>query len=769
MVLDTLSELLRSRLWLGLSIEPAAVPNIDNAFFGINVAPSKDPRSDSYTLDCLRELNIRNVRMDYSYESPGGDAERLLKQLLAADIAVLLNLFPAAQQASELPDSEPAQRQWQTFVGDVLAQYQGQVAIFEIGNTPNRGRWSGFSHRGFLLAWQLASEQASAFEVVLAGPNVSDFEPLYNIALLAAMARAGGAPDIHTDNLFVERVIEPESFDHRVLGRALEKPLQFNLIKKIRVLDAIGKRFGAERFICSYTCWTTKRLARWAVDPQQKKVDYLLRYIVLAATSGAMERLYWGPLVSNRDGLIDCGGEGYPLIDNVSYYKEIIGSVDDFQKHPAYYALWHLIAKLSGSVCLQGVSADNGVNHFVFEQENREYHIVWCRDGQSERLDCLYPSWNAERMSAVEITGSTGKTLNYRPQVFSEQPLFLAMDSRQSDVRPCRETIIALQPSGNVVQSISGQQCVPVHTPQWRGALVLNNGNDLDALCAELLPESVAQKTVNKVLRDTRNKLWTVAASEITDGLDRAETEPLGQLTIKLNRAKGIKKFTYRFVDSKGKRHWDNASAMLRCGVQTPAPVAYFERYNNSGIEENYYLCRYIANAFSARDVFAALNRGEASYRGLDRDQWFSQLAAFICNMHNQRIIHRDLSSGNLMITMDEHGTAEFYMIDIGRAQMGFNQRLSPRQRFIDLMRICYKLDWADRQRFIEQYNNHFGAVVSRWWRLPLYFYEAKQRLKKSLKGWLKAKAKTAQPSAGPSDLSGVTAKKTGDKRNPEV
>jgi len=742
MALDTLSELLRSRLWWGVSSAPSSQHRIDNQFFGINVAPSKDPRSDSYTLDCLRELQINHVRMDYSYDSPGGDAERLLKLLLAADIAVFLNVFPTAEQARQLPDSAPARQQWRAFVSDVFSQYHGQVSVFELGNTPNRGRWSGFSHSGFLLAWEIASEQASAFDVVLAGPNVSDFEPLYNIALLSAMVRAGGAPAIHTDNLFVERVIEPEAFDHRVLGRWLEKPLQFNLIKKIRVLDAIGKRYGADRFICSYNCWTTKRLERRAVDPQQKKVDYLLRYIVLAAASGAMERIYWGPLISNRDGLIDCGGEGYPLIDNVSFYKEIIGSVDNFEKHPAYYALGHVIARLSGSVCRQGVSAGNGVNHFIFEQGAREYHIMWCRDGQSERLKLLYPNWDAEVMPNVEIINSVGETLSYRPQVFSEQPLFLAMAKGEMDLEPSAETIASLQPSANVVQSVNGQQCVPVQTPQWRGALILNNGGDLDALCAELLPEAIGQKTVNKVLRDTRNKLWTVDETATSAGAENKASNPSEQITVKLNRAKGIKKFSYRFVDSKGKRHWDNASAMLRCGVQTPAPVAYFERYNNSGIEDNYYLCRYIDNAFSARDVFAALNRGESNYRGFDREQWFAQLSGFICNMHNQRIIHRDLSSGNLMITVSDSGIVELYMIDIGRAKMGFNERLTPRQRFIDLMRICYKLDWPDRERFIEHYNSHFGSVVTRWWRLPLYFYESKQRLKKSVKGRLKARAK---------------------------
>jgi hypothetical protein len=759
LIIDVVKELFRSKLWVGVSSEVSLPVTIENDFFGVNIAPSDDIECEDYIISRLDELGVRHVRMDFSYCSFDGDAERLLQRVLDANLEVFLNVFPPDTEAKILASDLDAMQRWRDFVKSVFEKYNKSVAVFEIGNTPNRGRWSGFGNRDFLMAWEIACEEVDPYETKLAGPNVSDFEPLYNLLFLSAMARFSRVPNIHTDNLFVERVVEPEEYDHRVLGRLLKSPLSLNLIKKMRVLDKIGQRFGVDASYCTYNCWTVKRLARKSTNPEQKKVDYLLRYLILAAASNSMKRVYWGPLLSNRDGLIDCGGEGYPAIDNVSFYKEIIGRQDDFKIRPAFIAMKKLVDLLSGSICVQGVSADNGINHFVFTKNENDLHILWCRDAQTIPLTSLYPEKILDRKCArdsnrsenpqrsensglLEFRDTLGEKIDYRPEVISEQPLFILTHANDIELRLDTGSLKSMNVNNDVMLSQPGQQAVHVELEHWRGALMLDNDASLPEVVTHLLPEAIQLLPVNKILRDTRNRLWTVDEHCVLDeGIFHAGKQgdsDKKQLTIKLNRAKGIKKFTYRFVASKGKRHWDNASYMLRRGIRTPQPVAYFERYNNSGIEENYYICRYIENAFSARDVFRAFNKGEKDFRGFSKEQMFADLAGFICNMHNQRIIHRDLSSGNLMMAMNDANGIDMYMIDIGRAKMGFNERLSARQRFIDLMRICYKLDWADRELFVDQYNKHFGSVVARWWRLPLYFYESKQTFKKSLKRAIK-------------------------------
>ena len=124
-------------------------------------------------------------------------------------------------------------------------------------------------------------------------------------------------------------------------------------------------------------------------------------------------------------------------------------------------------------------------------------------------------------------------------------------------------------------------------------------------------------------------------------------------------------------------------------------------------------------------------DQGAQAFKGIAKLDMFERMAAFIFHMHSRNIIHRDLSSGNLMMTLDGD-KLEFYAIDIGRAVIDSNKR---RHRYLDLKRICYKLDWADRELFIEAYNQQGGRALSIWWRVSLFSYDFKQTAKKMLKG----------------------------------
>ena len=153
--------------WLTNSSLPAAVTNIPVDFLGINVAPADDAAVDDYILARLAELGLQQVRMDFSYDSFEAPAERLLQRLLAADYQVLLNVFPPCEQAGLLASDTQAGKHWSDFLVRVFGEYQGRVATFEIGNTPNRGRWSGFTATSFVHAWALAATQARRFNIEL--------------------------------------------------------------------------------------------------------------------------------------------------------------------------------------------------------------------------------------------------------------------------------------------------------------------------------------------------------------------------------------------------------------------------------------------------------------------------------------------------------------------------------------------------------------------------------------------------------------------------
>ena len=723
---DIITSLLSPFTWGYLSHKSQAPLRIPEDFFGINIASSEDERCDDYVLDRLRELGINNVRMGFSYCSFDGPATRFLDKLLDEKFKVSLVVLPPLDMARKMLVDQGVQEQWRIFVAEVFSRYARRVEVFEIGSTPNRKKWSGFNPRSYLQAWTIACEAAKEHAIILAGPNIQDFEPFYNAALLAAMRRLSRAPDIHTNNLFVERVIEPESYDHRVLGRWATNLLKLNLVKKARILHSLGKKVGCRQTFSTCKFWSTKRLRRWSLYPQDKKVDYLARYLLLAATSGTLSRVYWGPMICGRDGLIDDLAEDYPTIDHSSFYKRVRGDVDDFTVTPAFFALGYVAQRLRKAYCDRAVSDVNGINHFAFTGADDEvFHVCWCRDGQAYRLDELY---SAEQLAEAVFTQACGKTID-SPVTINERPLFIDFPHKTSQLFPERRSVMKKSKTDILFVAMPEVQALPWKNRHWRGAFTSTAELPSPALGDRLAPEEIGQQAELTVLRDRRNRLWNIAHP-----LDEER-----QLTVKFNRPRGSKRLLYLFKSSKGLRHWNTASRMLHKGISTPMPVAFYERHRFSGVRDSYYVCEFIPGAFSSRQVCNAFRQGQTEYRGLDKQQWFDLLSGFICKMHNAGILHRDLSVGNLMLTQDNEGKITPYLIDIGRAKL-FKQPLVGRLRILDLIRICYKLDWSDRELLIRSYCKNWGRSLPSYWRFAVKYYDIKQGSKKTLKAKFKKK-----------------------------
>jgi hypothetical protein len=712
--------------WTRLCNKSEASLRVPDDFFGINIASSEDERCDEYVISRLRELGINNVRLAFSYCSFGGPAERLLDKLLANRFAVALVVLPPLDDAKQMLTDRGVQEQWRSFIAEVFNRYAERVTVFEIGSTPNRKKWSGFRPRGYLQAWKIACEAAKNHSVSLAGPNVQDFEPFYNAGLLVAMRRMARAPDIHTNNLFVERVIEPEAYDHRVLGKWATNLLKLNLVKKARLLQALGAKAGCRETISTCKFWSTKRLSRWSLYPQDKKVDYLVRYLVLAATSGALARVYWGPMICWRDGLIDDRAAGYPEIDHSSFYQRVRGDVENCSVTPAFFALGYVARRLRRARCDQAVSEVSGVSHFAFfGPENEVFHVCWCRDGKALRLADLY---SEEQLATAVFTDACGKTVQSPPAI-NERPLFIDFPGLTNQQLPEHLPEMSSYDSEIVYACLPELQGVPWKNQHWRGAFTAMTEFPAASLGDDLRPEKLTDQAELAVLRDRRNRLWN-----IQHPLDQQR-----QLTVKLNRPRGIKRLTDRFKPSKGRRHWNTASTMLRRDISTPTPIAFYERHRSSGVRDSYYICEFIPDTFSSRHVCSAFRQGQKEFRGLDKPQWFDLLSGFICKMHNAGILHRDLSVGNLMLKQEDCGNITPYLIDIGRAKV-VKGTLGGRQRILDLMRICYKLDWPDRELFIRHYNQCWGRTFGPYWRLALAYYDFKQGSKKLLKGKVKKK-----------------------------
>ena len=726
--LDCLMYVLGGGLRLPGGHKPQPGFRVPDEFVGVCVASQQDPDADTSMIGYLNELGIRHVRMDFTYDSLGGHGERFLERLLDEGFQVLLRLLPPPAEASRMAESE-VQQHWQTFVSDVLARFGQRLEAVEIGNVVNRRRWSGYrSAEDFLIAWSLAWEQVRGHGVTLAGPNVTDFEPPYNYAFFKAMQRRGQLPDIHTNNLFVERVIRPEAFDHRVAGRPMTMLLKLNLIKKARILGRLSESFGIDKTYSTTAFWTLPRIERRLVDSEQKQADYLIRYMVLTAASGGLQRAYWGPLVSQREGLVD-DATGQPASHElVGQYTENNGCWRDYVRRPAFAAMTAFNRMIPGTRYLGEVPTGADLQIHRFANDSRQVHVVWTTHSQAAVLEDIY---SAADLQQAEVLDDTGKPFDSPPGIATEEPLFLCWPAEQNIAVNARARVI---PGLAVHANRPGGQHYYYRDENWRGMVFAASRGEADQLIAVLHPDQVAPPAGENILRKARNVIWSID-DPTCSGRKLAIKKP--------NRLKWNKKIVDHFKPTKGVRSWSGANQLRRMGIDSPAPVAWFERHTRKDTLDNWYVCEHAGKVPSVRDFFEHYTRGETEYLGFTREEFFRPLSEFLLRVHGMGVFFRDLAGGNILVFIGEDRSLEFTLIDTARARF-YDKPTSMGKRLSDLKRTCYKLDWAGREMFMEMYLQALGRSFSWPYRVPFHYFDWKARTKRRLKG----KHKRSRPKA---------------------
>jgi hypothetical protein len=697
---------------------PAAAHTVPADFLGICVAASDDPAGDAFVLCSLREAGLRDVRLDITYGYENAPAGRLLKRLLADDFRVLLHLVQPFDEARLLPAADALDR-WARFTRSVFSAHRGAAVSFEAGSTCNRRKWTGYrTLNDFLLAWRAALAEARAAGVPLAGVNVTDFEPVYNAGLLELLRRRDLLPAVQTDNLFAERATEPEAYDPKILGPRLAGLARFNLVRKALLLAAVGRAFGLET-LCTHTAWSERRIRRLLEDADQKQADYLARYLLLAAASGALRRVYWGPLIGQREGLVDDGTQEYPEpIPHVTFYGRAPGDPARYRRRPAFDALRTLAAFLPGASWSKALASGPDVTILEFRTARGVAHAAWTRNGRGADLDALYLPAD---LAAARLLDRDGRAPGRAPAVLTEAPLYLFWDDGRA---PRLRKPAALMPDLILARPLERRH-QPVQFAGWRGILGLPADRwPAEPVPSRFLPDRLeaAQKDV---LRKARNTVW-VAADPLVPG---------GELVVKRAKAQAWhKRLLSLYQPSKARRSWNSACEMERRGVATPEPVAFFERpVRHAALSFSYYVCRRFAGADSVRTAFTAFAGGAESFQGMPRVAFYEVLARFLGRMHERGVYHRDLSAGNVLAQVQGDGRAAFSVIDTGRARF-FPHPLPERLRLADLKRLCHPLTWPERDAFMSLYLSQLGLAFTGARRLPFRLYDWKHALKKKLR-----------------------------------
>ena len=384
--------------WFALSPLPAPGVRVPDDFLGVHAAGSPDPAAEDAVLARLAGLPLRRVKVDLDPSRPSPHTLRFLARLNAGGYRVLLRITPAPAEAAVLHRDPAAMKRWRDGL-EALPALDGWPAVeaVEVGATVNRRRWSGFSPASFAAAWGAAAGVLRAAGIPLAGPNVSDFEPLHLISALSSMRAHGGPPDVATVNLFAERTRTPEAFDARAAGRWMAPLLRLNLVKKARIFRDIAARGGASSLWSTHCCWHRFRLERWSSDPEMLRAAYLSRYLLCAAASGALGRVYWGTLVGCPEGLVDDGSGPQPGLERVAFYDRSQGDPAQWRDLPALGTLRFMGEQLPGSVLLSWLeSADGSVYSTWHHPQRGPWYAAWnARDVESPAPATTGPVWDA--------------------------------------------------------------------------------------------------------------------------------------------------------------------------------------------------------------------------------------------------------------------------------------------------------------------------------------------------------------------------------------
>lgn len=681
-------------------------------FFGVGVTSSSASGYQNYLIDSLKELGVRGVRIDLCTSTDNTLQIELLERLIQSGFHVHLHLLQSFDDAKDISKNPEKQNAWADFVQALVDAYGHQVAMIEVGATVNRPRWSGYDLESFIIAWKIAYRIIKRAGLAVAGPNITDFEPPYTILFLDALKEARCLPDIYTNNLFAERATEPERYDHKILGIRFADFIKCNLIKKAKLLHKMAKYYGIHHMVSPSSFWTLPRIERYTQRAEDKQADYLLRYFVLLAASNTVSKAFWGPLICNREGLIDEGVFAYPTLEKITFYAPLKGAIKAFRKRPAFYAYQAVNQWLSNSQFIESYQR-GGLQVYRFKKDSAFIDVAWAINGLAFKMSDVY---HAEDLKNAHIFDRLNQPLDATPAFITEQPILIVWNGSAVPAFPLNKKVNSLH-----ICCQSDKQHYALEDVEWRATIVASSSQQAKQIFEALHPNKIARPDQLNLLRKARNAVW-----KVENPLD-ATTSLVAKKPMKSHFHKKILDY---FKPSKAQKSWNSSSELMRREIGVSKPVAFFEHKHDKRFDKNLYISEAVNHIGSAREMFAHFAKGEMQYQGTDKQTAYSLLSSFLLKMHGRGVLFRDLSSGNILIIKANQGL-DFALIDTNRARFS-NHPLPIGQRISDLVRICNKLDWANKNAFMSLYMGALGRKFTAQHRIAFYLYDFKVNFKRT-------------------------------------
>jgi len=179
--------------------------------------------------------------------------------------------------------------------------------------------------------------------------------------------------------------------------------------------------------------------------------------------------------------------------------------------------------------------------------------------------------------------------------------------------------------------------------------------------------------------------------------------------------------YTY-FRDTKAKKSYEYS---IKISEFTPSPVGYIEFYENSLLSDSYFISEKFEYDFTIREPLL-----EDDFE--NREEVFKAFARFTFDLHENKILHKDYSPGNILIKKVKDSFL-LKVVDINRMEF---RPLSLNERLLNFNKLWAKDEYLEIM--IKEYALLMNADVSECVSKAIEYnqkHKNKINMKKRLKG----------------------------------
>jgi tRNA A-37 threonylcarbamoyl transferase component Bud32 len=318
-------------------------------FGGLGVAVRPCPENPEAHFEALTGLGVHHILMRLHPWDDDHEAEEALAKRLA-DRGLDL-VFSLPQNRDLVIDLQ----RWGDAVETLAEKFSPYGRRFIIGHAINRSKWGVWTSSESSRLFATAAERLRAFpEVEILGPGVIDFE--FQSTLAALQKKGHGVHfDAVASLLYVDRRGAPEM-----------PQMGLDTVGKVTLLKAIcdTARYGSPRSWITEVNWPLwegphSPAGRSVSVCEEDQADFLVRYYLLALTTGLVERIYWWRLAARGYGLGTFEPDG------------------TLRLRSSYRALKTLADLLDGAISLGPLSSPEGAWAFAFKKGDTERIVAW--------------------------------------------------------------------------------------------------------------------------------------------------------------------------------------------------------------------------------------------------------------------------------------------------------------------------------------------------------------------------------------------------------